>query len=100
MNNAFKQNKILKLDANYLIKPDNNNGVVLVFTEDRERTKEDGSKEKFTFKEEFNYPRIAQALRKYVDRELMVEDSIDEMIASADRIYTLIDKIDRTFKQF
>lgn len=87
MNKAFKENKILVLDANYLIKPDNANGVILVYTNGKA-------------KETFQYPRIAQALRKYVDRELMVEDNIEDMIAKAERIYALIEKIDLTFKQY
>lgn len=87
MNKAFKQNKILVLDANYLIKPDNGNGVILVYTNGKAQ-------------ETFHFTRIAQALRKYVDRELMVEDNIEDMIAKAERIYALIEKIDLTFKQY
>lgn len=105
MNNAFKQNKILVLSENYLIKPDNANGVVLVFSEERTRTKYDdildeSHEEKYTFKEEYHYPRVAQALRKFVDMEIMVEENIETMIDKSDKLYSLIDKIDKTFKQF
>lgn len=105
MNNAFKQNKILVLSENYLIKPDNNNGVILVFSEQRTRVKRDevlevDIEEPFTFKEEWQYPRIAQALRKYADLEIMVEDNIELMIEKAEAVYKLIDRIDATFKQF
>lgn len=105
MNNAFKQNKILVLSENYLIKPDNNNGVVLVFTTQEKITKYDEVlefeyEETKTVKEEFHFPRIAQALRKYADLEIMVEDNIDLMIEKAEAVYRLIDRIDQTFKQF
>lgn len=105
MNSAFKQNKILVLSENYLIKPDNNNGVILTFTEQRTRTKRDEVlevevEENFTFTESWQYPRIAQALRKYADLEIMVEDNVEAMIAKSEAVYKLIDKIDQTFKQF
>ena len=105
MNNSFKQNKILVLSENYLIKPDNNIGVILVFTEQRTRVKRDevlevDVVEPFTFKEEWQYPRIAQALRKYADLEIMVEDNTELMIEKAEAVYKLIDRIDQTFKQF
>jgi len=100
MNKAFTKSKVLVLDANYLIKPDNANGVILLFTEERLRTKEDKTLENWTFKEEFNYPRIAQALRAYVDRELIDDDNIEDLIEKAERLYALIDKLDKTFKQF
>lgn len=106
MNNAFKQNKILVLSENYLIKPDNSNGVILVFTEQRPKVRAKGEvsfslvPEYVTHKEEWQYPRIAQALRKYADLEIMVEDNIEAMITVAERVYKLIDRIDATFKQF
>lgn len=100
MNNAFKPNKILVLTENYLIKPDNNNGVVLVFHEERERENKDFETEVFTFKKEWNFPRIAQALRMYADLELAFEDNIEALIEKADKVYSLIDSIDKTFKQF
>lgn len=105
MNNAFKQNKILVLSENYLIKPDNNNGVILVFTEQVAATKYDDVleidvTETKTNTESWQYPRIAQALRKYADLEIMVEDNIELMIEKAEAVYKLIDRIDQTFKQF
>jgi hypothetical protein len=105
MNNAFKQNKILVLSENYLIKPDNNNGVILVFTEQVKVKKYDDVlefdyEETVTKTESWQYPRIAQALRKYADLEIMVEDNIEAMIAVSEKVYKLIDRIDTTFKQF
>lgn len=105
MNNAFKQNKILVLSENYLIKPDNNNGVILVFTDQQIVLKYDevlemDVAEKKTVTESWQYPRIAQALRKYADLEIMVEDNIEAVIAKAEAVYKLIDRIDTTFKQF
>lgn len=105
MNNAFKQNKILVLSENYLIKPDNNNGVILVYTSQEKVAKYDEVLEVYyeemkTVTESWQYPRIAQALRKYADLEIMVEDNIEVMIERAEAVYKLIEKIDTTFKQF
>jgi sugar-specific transcriptional regulator TrmB len=97
MNNAFSKAKILVLDENHLIKPDNSNGVILVKTTERF---DDEKLETVTTKQEFYYPRIAQALRKYVDLEMLVDDDIEALTEKIDAVYALIDSIDRTFKQF
>lgn len=97
MNNTFAKAKILVLDENHLIKPDNNNGVILVKTTERF---DDDKLETVTTKQEFCYPRIAQALRKYVDLEMIVDDNIEALTTKLDGVYALIDSIDRTFKQF
>ena len=96
MNKAFKTGKLLKLDESNFIKPDNNNGVVLVTTQD----KYNDDLELVTTKQELHFPRVAQALKAYVDAEILVEDSIEKMIVNLDRLYNLIDSIDKTFKQF
>jgi hypothetical protein len=108
MNKSFTESKELILDKNFKIVPDNDNGVILIFTEERKREKEikgiDGKKVKsgvveiFLFEDKYCYPRISQALRKYA--ELSTNHKFDILALANESIYLVIDSIDKTFKQF
>jgi len=101
MNKAFTKEKELILDYNYKIVPDSDNGVILVFTDIR--TKKDSKTNElvpFDFKQEYHYPRIAQALRKYSDLTLNEHRDFDSLIQKLNDVYLTIDNIDETFKQF
>jgi len=100
-NKAFTKSKELVLDDNYVIKPHNVSGIMLIFTEERTRTREiDGKQEKYIFKDTWYFTRIAQALRMYTDLEMVDLESIEDLIEKSERIYKLIDQLDKTFKQF
>jgi hypothetical protein len=108
MNKAFTKSKELILDENFKIVPDSDNGVILIFTEERKREKEiksiDGKKVKsgtveiFVFEDKYCYPRIAQALRKYA--ELSTNHKFDTLALANEAVYVVIDSLDKTFKQF
>jgi len=101
MNKAFTKTKELVLDERYKIIPDADNGVILVFSEIR--AKKDSKSENlipFDFKQEYHFPRIAQALRKYADLTLNEIHDFDSLIQRLNDVYLIIDSIDQTFKQF
>lgn len=96
MNNALKPTGTLQLDERYSIKAGSGNSVVLVLTEERYNDE----LELVTKTEEWYFTRVAQALRKYVDLEIIVTERIEDLTDTAEKIYKLIDRIDQTFKQF
>lgn len=101
MNKAFKNSIRIELDSNWFIESDGDNGVILTFREIRERVnKKTEEKEEYMFEDKFYYPRIAQALRAYVNKALNNSSSIQEIVEKEDLILSLIDKIDKEFKQF
>lgn len=95
-----KRPKELKLDDHYAVKPYKQGGVEVIFTEKRVRTKEDGTKEAYTFTDKFYFTKLSQALRFYVDRELSIDESLDLMIDKAESIYKRIDSLEAVFKTF
>lgn len=102
MNNAFKKG-VIQLEEKVFIEADAFNGCVLVFLEIIEVKQDTKTHKKGEFKEvrnEFYYPRIAQALVKYVEVTQNDSESIKEAIEINKSIYLLIDAIDKTFKQF
>ena len=96
MNKAFTKTKKIELDSNWSISPDSDSGVVLVF----KTTKENKKGEVVPHEESFYYPRIAQALRFYADKNINSSKSIEEAIAIGNKVYQLIEKLDKEFKQF
>lgn len=95
-NKAFTKDEELKLDDNFKIVPDSDYGVVLVFLTEKENKK----KELVPFEQKYHYPRIAQALRKYVDLSLNESTTLKLLFAKTDAVYKTIENIDKTFKQF
>jgi len=96
MNKVFAKSKELVLDEKYKIIPDSDNGVVLVFLTEKENKK----KEIVPFEEKYHYPRIAQALEKYINLSLSVDNTILEILVNSKRVLQIIRSIDETFKQF
>lgn len=92
-----KQEKVLRLDDNYFIKNYSGGGVMLIFTETRFK-KEDGTP--FVFTEKFYFTLVAQALKKYVERELVIDESLELIIEKAEAIYKRIDSLEAVLKTF
>jgi len=97
MNKAFTKTKELVLDENHKIIPDPDNGVILVCIGDPKINKKGELVENKT---EYCYPRIAQALRKYADLILNDSVTVSALVKSLNRVYYIIDELDKTFKQF
>jgi hypothetical protein len=100
MATTTKTKKEINLGPNYSIRPYKQGGVEVIFTEKRVRTKEDGTKEAYTFTDKFYFTRVSQALRFYVDRELSIDESLELMIDKAESIYKRIDSLEAVFKTF
>jgi len=96
MNKAFTKTKELVLDVNYKIIPDSDNGVILVFLTEKENKKG----EVLPFEEKYYFTRIAQALEKYINLSLSVDNTILEVLVNSKRIFEIVKSIDVTFKQF
>mgnify|MGYP003404039578 CR=1 FL=1 len=68
MNEIFKAKGMDKivLCENYYLEPDNFKGLVLVFHEQRTKTKKDDTTESYLFEDRFYYPKLSQTLDKYL----------------------------------
>lgn len=97
MNRSFTKEKLLVLDEKHSIKPDSDNGVILICVGEPKQNKKGETVSNIT---EFHFPRIAQALRKYADLNLNNNLSFDSLIFELNKIYSVIDSIDSNFKQF
>lgn len=95
MNKAFTKTKELILDNSFKIVPDSDYGVILIFLTTRENKKG----EIVPFEQKYYFTRIAQALRKYSDVTLNQIHDLDSLIQKSDEIYSIIDSIDKEFKQ-
>ena len=100
MNKSFTKSKELILDEKYKIIPDSDSGVVLVFTEQRLKENKEKVLEPYLFTENLYYPRIAQALRYYSLKTINSSFDISEAIVKSERVFELIDRLDKEFKQF
>jgi predicted transcriptional regulator len=101
MNKAFTKTDKIELDSNWYLTPDGFNGVVLTFHEIRKKVKKDtGEKENFEFINNYYFPRVAQALVKYVSVTQNNSESLEEVINKTDVLIKIINKLDKEFKQF
>jgi hypothetical protein len=95
MNKAFKKG-VIQLEDNIWIEADAFKVCVLVFLEMKENKKEEIK----PFRNEFHYPRITQALSKYVEVTSNNSKSIEELNQTTIKIYALLNEINNKFKQF
>ena len=101
MNKTFLKTQKLDLDSNWYLEPDSDSGIVLVFHEIRQKTKKDTNKEEdFLYEEKRFYPRIAQALTKYIDATQNNSETLQEILDKTDKLNKLVEKLDKEFKQF
>ena len=101
MNKTFLKTQKIDLDSNWHLTPDGFNGITLTFHEIRQKTKK-GTEEKedFEFTDSFFYPRIAQALTKYIDATQNNSETLQEILDKTDKLNKLVEKLDKEFKQF
>ena len=101
MNKAFIKTKKIELDSNWYLTPDGFNGVTLTFHEKRQKVKKETDKEVyFEYTEDYHYPRISQALTKYVTVTQNNSETLQEILDKTDFLIKLIDKLNKGFKQF
>lgn len=81
----------MKLDNNYSVNTDGA-GTILLFQEQRKREK-DGVEVEFTFKDQWFYLNIQQALNKYLDLKIEDAKDVEECIKRIEEVRTIISKI-------
>ena len=99
-NKAFTKTKRIELDEKWHITPDADSGVVLTFSETRQRKNKEEVLENYLFKDEFFFPKISQGLEKYVKITGNSTSTIEEILENSRKTKDLIDKIEKEFKQF
>lgn len=93
MNKAFTDSKKIVLDDRHYLEPDQFKGLVLVFHEQRERTKKNGDTEVYTFEDRWYYPKLSQAICKYLTLAQSKSETIDQLLKATERVEKLIEKI-------
>jgi hypothetical protein len=81
----------MKLDNNYSVNTDGA-GTILLFEEQRKREK-DGVEVEFTFKDQWFYLNIQQALNKYLDLKIEGAKDVEECIKRIEEVRSIINKI-------
>ena len=101
MNKTFKNNKKIELSEGWHLEPDGFNGIVLIFSEVRERkNKKTDELEDYIYEDRWHHPRISQSLKEYVKLTQNSSKTIEEILEKTDKIYTLLERMDKEFKQF
>jgi hypothetical protein len=93
MNTVFTKSQNIILDNNYSLEPDQFQGLVLTFSEERIRTKKDKTEEKFLFQDFYYYPKLSQTLRKYLSLKQMEAGDLDELLDK-------VTEVEKTIEQF
>jgi hypothetical protein len=81
----------MKLDNNYSVNTDGA-GTILLFEEQRKREK-DGVELEFTFKDQWFYLNIQQALNKYLDLKIEDAKDVEECINKIEEVRQIIKQI-------
>lgn len=108
MNNIFKQSKkeIIVLDNNYTLTPDPFKGIILTFSEMREREKVDekrkktGEKEQYLYEQAYYYPSVGLALKKYVELSQNSAKSLEEIIEKTDKILAVVEEFKEKYSNW
>ena len=93
MNEVFNKSQNIILDDKYSLEPDSFKGLVLVFSEPRTRIKKDDSEEKYTFTDQWYFPKLSQTLRKYLSLKQMEASSLLELLNKTE-------EVEKTIEQF
>ena len=101
MNKVFTRTNKIVLDDSYQLESDGDSGIVLTFSEIRQRkNKTTGLEEDYIFFDRWYFTRISQALTKYVDLTQNSSKTLEELTTKVDEIYAIIKRIDLEFQQF
>ena len=109
MNKVFTNNSKIELDPNWSLTSDGDSGIVLTFSEMRKRektTKENGKTvktgetEDYLFKDVTYHTRIAHGLREYVNKSLNNSKTLKDILEKEDKLLSIINDLDKTFKQY
>jgi hypothetical protein len=109
MNNLFKKEKAIELDANYSLETDGGNGVSLVFQEERQKEKTEkingkiaktGETEAFVFKDAWFFNTVGQALSKYLELSQNSSKTLEEVVVKTDEILKIIQDFRGDYKNW
>ncbi|MFN7339799.1 MAG: hypothetical protein ACK5VI_01810 [Opitutia bacterium] len=100
MNNLFKNSKKVKLDDNYTLEHDGYSGIVLVFEEERIRTKKDETEEKYMFSDKWYFPRVSMALEQYVKEKQIILPTVEEMLEVQKQVLEILQNFEKNFKNW
>jgi hypothetical protein len=81
----------MQLDEKFSVNTDGA-GTILLFQEQRKREK-DGAEVEFTFKDQWYYLNIQQALNKYLDLKIEGAKDVEECIKKIEEVRTIIKSI-------
>jgi hypothetical protein len=81
----------MQLDEKFSVNTDGA-GTILLFQEQRKREK-DGVEVDFTFKDQWFYLNIQQALNKYLDLKIEGSKDVEDCIKRIEQVRTIISKI-------
>jgi len=82
----------MKIDQSYHLEIESDN-VALTFTEIRERNKKDGGKENYTFVDQWHYPTVLSALKKYIDLVQRPSEDVLKCITITENLFKKIDEL-------
>ena len=101
MNNLFKKEKAIELDANYSIETDKGNGVSLVFQEQREKeNKTTKLKEPFIFVDRWYFNTVGQSLTKYVELSQNSNKDLKKVIEKTNAILSIVKEFRDKYKNW
>lgn len=100
MNNIFKKDKDVLLDENYSLNTDGDNGITLIFQEERKKENKSGGTEKFIFKDTWYFPMVGQALSKYVELTSKKGNTIDEINANIKKVLKVVEEFRLKYKNW
>jgi len=101
MNKSFAKSETIELSPNWHLSPDSDNGVILTYSQIRERkNKKTEEIEEFLYTEPYYYPRVVSALKHFVDKTQNESKSLEELIEKVDYNTKLLECLGREFKQF
>ena len=100
MNEVFKKagKEEIILDDNFKMHHDSFRGIILTFSEMREREKVDekrkktGEKEEYLFEEHRYFARVDQALERFVELSQNSAKSIEEILEKTDKILAVVEE--------
>lgn len=103
MNNIFKKanSKMIKLDDNYRLETDGDNGVTLIFSEPRVKiNKETRKEEDLIFEDKWYFPRVNQALERFEKLSGNSSKTIEEILANNVRVLKVLEEFSKKFKNW
>ena len=98
MNNIFKKAKKeeIILDDNFKMSHDSFKGIILTFSEMREKEKKTGEKEQYLNEEPRYFATVGQALKMYVELSQNSSKDLKEIVEKTDKILAVVEE----FKKF